>query len=89
VNVVLVFGLVLGVGSSALAGQPAPLRFAAGAAFGIVYEAANFAALRWWSFPNERLLVLRGRAALTLGVGLAWGLVPLLAPVLAGVPPQS
>jgi len=83
-NALLVFGVVLGWMSSAFADAPAALRFAVGAGFGIAYEALNLAVLHAWSFPRDRLLVLRGPAALVLGVGLSWGIVPLVVPLLVG-----
>lgn len=79
VNVVAVFGGVFGWLTSRLALAPWWARFAAGAGFGILYEAVNLAVLRWWSFPGDRLLILHGTTALVLGVGLAWGVVPVLA----------
>jgi hypothetical protein len=87
-NIVVVFGLVFGGLLWLLQGQGLLLQFAAGAAFGLAYEAANFAFLNGWSFPGERLWLLQGRIALTVGVGLAWGfIVPvagLLSRLLAG-----
>ena len=81
-NVVLVFGVLFGWLSSVLAASPGALRFLVGAAVGITYEALNLAVLRAWSFPQDRLLVLQGPVALALGVGVAWGLLPLVAPLL-------
>ena len=83
VNVIAVFGGVFGWLTSRLADGPWWRRFAAGAAFGVVYEAANLAALGWWTFPGDRLLLLHGPVALVVGVGLAWGAVPVMAGVLS------
>lgn len=85
-NVVAVFGGVFGWLTSRLAPAAWWARFAAGAAFGILYEAANLALLGWWSFPGDRLLLLHGPTALVLGVGTAWGGVPVMASLLAGRP---
>ncbi len=79
-SVLIVFGLVFGWMSTALADYPAILRFAAGAGVGIVYEAVNLTLLRAWSFPNQQLLFLRGPVALAVGAGIPWGLLPLVAP---------
>jgi len=80
-SVLIVFGLIFGWMSTALADYPAILRFAAGAAFGIIYEAANLTLLRVFSFPNQQLLFLRGSFALAVGAGIPWGLLPLVAPL--------
>ena len=85
VNVAAVFGGVLGWLTSRLADAPWWQRFATGAVFGIAYEAANVAALGWWTFPGDRLFWLHGPVALVLGVGLAWGAVP----VMAGLAPTT
>jgi hypothetical protein len=81
VGVLIVYGLIFGCVSTALADYPAVLRFAAGAALGVLYEAANLAVLRLWSFPNQRLLFLRGSIALAVGAGIPWGLLPPVAPM--------
>jgi len=81
-NVVLVFGVFFGWLSSVIAGRPGAQRFLVGAIVGIAYEAVNLSALHAWSFPQDRLLVLHGPVALVLGVGVAWGLLPLVAPLL-------
>ena len=80
-SLLIVFGLIFGFLSTAVADYPALLRFAAGAIVGVVYEALNLAVLRVFSFPNQRLLFLRGPVALSLGAGLPWGLLPLMAAV--------
>jgi hypothetical protein len=80
-GVLVVYGLIFGWMSTALAVYPALWRFAAGAAFGVAYEAANLAVFRFWSFPQKRLLFLRGPVALALGAGIPWGLLPLVAPL--------
>ena len=80
-SVLMVFGLVFGWMSTVLADHPAILRFAIGAGVGIVYEALNLSLLRVFTFPNQRLLFLRGRVALAVGAGMPWGLLPLAAPL--------
>jgi hypothetical protein len=78
-SLLLVFGLIFGSLSTAVADYPALSRFAAGAIVGVVYEALNLAVLRIFTFPNQRLLFLRGALALSLGAGIPWGLLPLVA----------
>ena len=80
-SVPVVYGLIFGWLTTALAEYQAPWRFAAGAAFGVAYEATNLTVFHFWSFPNRRLLFLRGPVALALGAGIPWGLLPLLAPL--------
>ena len=80
-SLLIVFGLIFGSLSTAVADYPAFLRFVAGAIVGVVYEALNLAVLRVFSFPNQRLVFLRGPVALSLGAGVPWGLLPLVAGV--------
>ena len=81
ITMLIVYGLVFGSLSTALVNQSAALRFAAGAFVGVVYEALNVALLRVFSFPNQRLLFLKGPVALSFGAGVCWGLLPLMAPL--------
>ncbi|HUS24271.1 MAG TPA: hypothetical protein VM369_04935 [Candidatus Binatia bacterium] len=76
-NVVAMVGLVFGTLAWLTRGSPA-LQVLCGAAIGIAYEAANFAWLHAWTFPGGRCLFLRGRTQLTLGIGAAWGVYPVL-----------
>jgi hypothetical protein len=76
VNVVGMFGGVMGglslldpeLGSAGL--------FAIGWAIGFGYEWLNFLVLDWWHFPGDRFLVFRGRGACAASVATLWGLVP-------------
>ena len=84
-NVLVVFGAVMGgvamlAPSLGLAGV-----FGLGFALGLAYEAANLAVLDWWTFPDDRLLFLRGKTACALGVSVSWGLVPVAVAMLGGV----
>jgi len=81
VSIAVVYGLLFGWLSTAVADYPPLLRFAAGALAGVLYEAANLFLLHLFSFPNQRLLFLRGPIALALGAGIPWGIAPLLTPV--------
>jgi hypothetical protein len=67
--------------STTVAGYPPLLRFAVGAIAGVIYEGANVMLLHIFSFPNQRLLFLRGPLALALGAGIPRGLVTLLTPL--------
>jgi hypothetical protein len=87
-NIGGVFGLFFGSLLWLLDREGVLLQFIAGAGFGLAYESANFAFLNAWQFPDNRLLMLRGQTALTVGVGLAWGFIlPLASLLLHLLPP--
>ncbi|MBI4515012.1 MAG: hypothetical protein HY699_04250 [Deltaproteobacteria bacterium] len=77
-NVLLMFGLVMG-GLASMASQLGLATvFAIGFAVGVVYEIANLRWLHWWEFPGERLYFLRGHGPVVVAISLFWGGVPLL-----------
>src|SRR2546423_3882485 len=80
-SVLVVFGLLFGWLSTIVGNYPPLLRFTLGAIVGVIYEGANLMLLHAFSFPNQRLLFLRGPIALAFGAGIPWGIVPLLTPV--------
>jgi multisubunit Na+/H+ antiporter MnhB subunit len=84
-NVVLVFGVVMGGVALLAPGLGLAGVFAVGFAIGLVYEIANLAVLHWWFFPDDRLLFLRGPAACAVGVAVAWGVVPAAVARLSGL----
>ena len=77
-NVIIIFGLIMGGLTSRM--RTLGLEPAVGIAFGVglLYEIANLRMLKWWYFPNERLLFIRGHAAIVVVLALLWGLVPVL-----------
>ena len=77
-NVILVFGLIMGGLASRL--RPLGLPAVVGTAFtiGVLYEIANLRVLKWWYFPNERLAFIRGHAAIVVVLALLWAAVPLM-----------
>ena len=78
VNVVVMFGLVMG-GIAALVPHIGLLPvFCLAFAVGLMYEIANLYALDWWYFPDERLAFIQGHAAIVVTIALLWGAVPLL-----------
>ncbi|RJF80794.1 hypothetical protein D3874_27305 [Oleomonas cavernae] len=85
INVLVTVGLLFGTTAWLTSGISLPIQFLCGALLGIAYEALNFAGLNGWYFPNNKLWFLKGRAALTVGVGVAWGLYPVLTNLLVGV----
>jgi len=81
VSIFVVYGLLFGWLSTTVADYSPWLRFAAGALVGVLYEGANVFLLHLFTFPNQRLLFLRGPVSLALGAGIPWGIAPLLTPV--------
>ena len=86
-NVLLMFGLVMGTLAWAGGASGTAALFALGFGIGLLYEMLNFARLDWWYFPDDRLLGLRGKTACALGVSIAWGTVPVTVAWLARVLP--
>lgn len=78
INILIMFGLVMGGLSLAIPtlGHGPVLLIAA--AIGYVYEQLNFAVLGWWDFPGDRFLVFEGKQACALSVGALWGLTPVI-----------
>jgi len=59
-------------------------QFAYGFALGLVYEIANLVALKWWSFPGNRLGPFRGSFLIVTSLSVAWGTVPVSISFLLG-----
>lgn len=86
-NVIVVFGLIMGAIAMLVPRHGLLVPFVIGAAVGVAYEVANLAVLKWWDFPDARLGFIRGHAAIVVVIGLAWGTVPLItAKVQASLP---
>lgn len=83
-NIIVMFGLVYGSLAWVMAAQSFLLQFLAGAAIGVAYELANDRWLKLWHFPGDPWTFLSGQKAV-IGVGLAWGAVPLLVSLLVQV----
>jgi hypothetical protein len=77
-NIVVVYGLIMGGLASRLRPLGALFVFAAAAIIGLSYELANLQFLRFWRFPDERGDSSGARAAMVVVISLLWGLVPLL-----------
>jgi hypothetical protein len=78
VNVVVMFGLVMGGLSLLVPHLGTAIVFLLGLTIGYAYEWMNFVALDWWSFPQDRFLVFRGRQGCALSVAMLWGTVPVM-----------
>jgi hypothetical protein len=74
-NVFLIFGLLFGYVSFALADKSIWLAMGAGALLGLVIEVLNDRWLKIWYFPGDPWAFFKGRPAV-VGVGLSWALVP-------------
>ena len=77
-NVIVMFGIIMGSVSRLAAPWGLAAAFAVGTAIGFAYEWLNFLALDWWSFPDDRFLMFRGRAAIAASVAITWGAVPVI-----------
>lgn len=84
-NVLVVFGLIMGALASRVGVWGLGPVFAAGAGVGLVYETLNLTVLDWWYFPGERLYGLRGHTAIVIAISLAWGTVPLATALARGL----
>ena len=77
-NVLVVFGAVMGAIATLGARLGVVAVFGIGVAIGLAWELANVAVLDWWFFPGDRLGVVRGRTACALAIAITWGLVPVM-----------
>jgi hypothetical protein len=77
-NVVIVFGFIMGTLASRMRPLGLPLVVGVGVGIGLAYEIANLRVLKWWYFPNERLAFIRGHAAIVVVLALLWGAVPVM-----------
>lgn len=96
-NMILMFGLVQGglIAGGLLGGVSvahtfaaiAPVMFMAGALVGLAYEGANSFALKAWTWSERPLAGLRRPIDKAAAVGVAWGLVPVTAAIIARLVP--
>jgi hypothetical protein len=84
-NVVAVFGLIMGGVATLVPTIGVAAAFVIAFAFGLIYEIANLRVLNWWYFPGERLAFLRGHTPIVVVIALLWGFVPV---VIAGAQSQ-
>jgi hypothetical protein len=78
VNVLMMFGVVMGGLSLLVPYAGAAIVFLLGVALGYAYEWWNLARLDWWYFPHDRFLVFRGKQGCALAVAALWGTVPVV-----------
>ena len=77
-NVLVVFGVVMGAVATLTPTLGVAAVFGIAVAIGLAYEAANLAWLDWWRFPDDRLGPIRGDAACATAIAVAWGATPLV-----------
>ena len=78
VNVVVVFGIIMGSLAALVPGLGVTLVFVIAFAVGLLYEIVNLTQLHWWSFPGERVAFVHGHATIVVAIAVLWGFVPLL-----------
>jgi hypothetical protein len=78
VNVVVVFGIIMGSIAGLVPRLGLTLAFIVACAVGLLWEIVNLTRLHWWSFPGERVAFIHGHAAVVVVITLLWGFVPLL-----------
>jgi hypothetical protein len=88
-NIIAVCGLVMGSIAMLVPRYGMLPAFAIGCAVGLAYEVANLAFLEWWEFPEQRLGVIRGHAAVVVVMSLGWGAVPLITARVHAALPRS
>ena len=77
INVLLMFGLLMGIISLAVPAMGWAPVFIVATLIGYGYEKINFSHLHWWDFPNDQFLVFKGKNACAWAVGCLWGAVPV------------
>ena len=80
-QVLLFWGLVMGAMTLLLAERHPALRYLAGVLVGGGAELLNYGVLGLWSFPDGRVWSLGVPVPGLLALALAWGLLPLLTPM--------
>jgi len=85
VNVVVVFGIIMGSIGALVPSLGLALAFVIAFAVGLLYEIVNLTQLHWWSFPGERVAFIHGHAAVVVAIALLWGFVPLFITALQAV----
>jgi hypothetical protein len=76
-NVLGVFGVVMGGLATLGPGLGAAGLFAAGVAIGAAWEVTNLAWLGWWTFPADGPLGAHGPRTAAVAAAVAWGTVPV------------
>jgi hypothetical protein len=75
-NVIIVFGFIMGVLASRVRGLGLPNVIALAFGVGLLYEIINLRVFKWWYFPSERLLFIRGHTAIVIVLALMLAVVP-------------
>lgn len=78
INVIGMFGLVMGGLGSLVPRIGVVPAAAAGLVAGLAYELLNLHVLHWWYFPNERMGFVAGHTAILGVLALLWGMAPVI-----------
>lgn len=81
VQIVGFYGIVMGGLCHRIASQHPVIRFLAGFGVGGLAEVANHAWMGAWAFPDDRVWGLAVPLPGLLALAVAWGFIPLLAPI--------
>ncbi len=76
VNLLVMYGVVQGSLAALVPRRGALVAAALGAMSGLLYEIVNLRWLHWWSFPGQRMVMVRGHVAILAVLTILWGLVP-------------
>jgi hypothetical protein len=77
-NILLMFGIVMGALSLLIPRTGLLPVFIIAIAIGYAYEKINFSHLHWWDFPGDKFLFFSGQEACARSVAILWGITPLL-----------
>ncbi|PLW69859.1 hypothetical protein [Pseudohalioglobus lutimaris] len=77
INVLLMFGIVMGTLSAQVTQWGALQVTLIAFAIGYIYEIANFKWLCWWYFPDNKFLVFRGEQGCAISVACLWAAIPV------------
>lgn len=79
VNLLVMYGVIQGSLAASVSRRGLLVAAGFGAMAGLLYEIINLRWLHWWSFPNQRMIVVRGHFAILAVLTVLWGLVPPIA----------
>lgn len=79
VNLLVMYGVIQGSLAASVSRRGILVAAGLGAMAGLLYEIINLRWLHWWSFPGQRMVVVRGHLAILAVLTVLWGLVPPIA----------
>jgi len=75
-NITLMYGIVMACLAALVPRVGVLVAAALGAGAGLGYELLNLRWLHWWTFPEGRMVFVRGHVAILAVLTVLWGLVP-------------